>query len=469
MKPERDDEARGSSAPARAGVTAAIADFAHALRHRDIPADVLEAGRRHMLDAFGLMAAGGRTEGLRILHRLHGLQATPGARAARVFAGGVRLPVRAAALLNAAAVHADDYDDTCQHPSANRNAGIHATAPVFAAALAAAEACDAPSEEIETAVHAGIEAAIRINHAIAARHYDEGFHATGTISTFGAALAAGRILGLDRGALAQALGVAASLASGLRCNFGTMTKPLHAGRAAENGVVAAELAEAGFTAAPDALESPRGFFRAAGGGFDADRIIGRLGDPWAFQAPGLWLKRYPCGALAQPALTLIEDWLGSGLLHPDRIASMDILTNAKVREVLFHDDPQDEAEAKFSLRWLAAALLVVGRLTLAEFVPEVVGCGRIRSLMRRISHGVHAETPAGASNVTTLIHVALVDGGRLDGRADCARGSPSRPLTDAETVAKFLECSRLAGWSEARAAQAAEAFLSGRIAAAWRI
>src|SRR5262249_52887563 len=150
----------------------------------------------------------------------------------------------------------------------------------------------------------GVEVECKVCEAINPRHYQDGFHSTGTVGTIGAAAGAARLLGLDRAQTRRALGIAASQAAGLRENFGTMTKRFHAGRAAESGVVAAEFAALGWTAAPDILEAGRGFYQAAGGGYEPGLMEGQLGAPWTFDAPGISIKPHPSGSLTHPGMGL---------------------------------------------------------------------------------------------------------------------------------------------------------------------
>src|SRR4051812_40199378 len=169
--------------------------------------------------------------------------------------------------------------------------------------MALGEARSISGRELMTAYHVGVEVECKIAEAIAPRHYEDGFHSTGTCGAIGAAAAASKVSSLDRNQTLRALGMAASEAAGLRENFGTMTKPFHAGRAAESGVVAADLAALGWTAAEQILEAPRGFFKAAGGGYDPRAIVRKLGNPWTFRTPGISIKPHPSGSLTHPAMT----------------------------------------------------------------------------------------------------------------------------------------------------------------------
>src|SRR5262249_53332521 len=148
-----------------------------------------------------------------------------------------------------------------------------------------------------------VEVECKISEAINPRHYQTGFHSTATCGTFAAAAAAAKLMGLDLDATVRALAIAGSQSAGLRENFGTMTKPFHAGRSSESAVVSAAFAEFGWTATDKILEAPRGFFRAAGGGYDEAAIAGKLGKPWTFASPGISIKPHPCGSLTHPGMT----------------------------------------------------------------------------------------------------------------------------------------------------------------------
>ena len=168
------------------------------------------------------------------------------------------------------------------------------------------------------AYQVGVEVECKVAEAILPRHYQHGFHSTATCGSIGAAAAAAKLLGLDRDATRRALSIGATQAGGLRENFGTMTKPFHAGRAAENGVVAAEIAALGFTASPNGLEADRGFFRAAGGGFSPEMIDGKLGAPWTFAFPGVSIKPHPSGSLTHPGMAVMMELILKNDIRPDR-------------------------------------------------------------------------------------------------------------------------------------------------------
>ena len=424
--------------------TRRIAEFAAGLAFDDLPEAVLERGRVHVLDCLGLAIAGARTEAARIARdHVDALGIADGA--ASVLGTPRRTAPRFAALLNAASMHADNFDDTNPQALAERNGGIHATAPVLAAALAIAEERGADGRALATALHAGIEIACRINHAIDARHYRSGFHATGTLSTFGAASAAAMLRGLDKDRIGHALAFAASAAGGIRQNFGSMVEILHPGLAAESGVLAADLAGRGLTGAADALGGKVGYFAAAGGGFDAEWLE-RLGDPRAIVDPGMWIKPFPNGALTHPAMTGLLALKDEHGIRAVDIASVSVRANRRVLETLIHHDPKTVGEARFSMQFALALIAVEGRAGLAEFTEATLACADIRAVMERVRFTAYDEPEPDYTNMTTLLDVELTDSSRLHRRCDWAQGSTQSPMTFDTACEKFLQCTAFVGF-----------------------
>ena len=192
-----------------------------------------------------------------------------------------------------------DYDDTQLSTTPDRTFGFltHPTVPALAASLAIAEQLGVSGADFLEAFLIGFEVECKIAEAIDPNHYQRGFHSSGTIGVFGAAASAAKLLKLEPAAVAHTLAIASSMACGIRVNFGTMTKPLHVGRAAQNGVVAAELASRGFTRAENGLDGEWGYFQVFGGGAELDRLIPVLGKPYTIVNPGVSIKPYPCGSL----------------------------------------------------------------------------------------------------------------------------------------------------------------------------
>ena len=427
-----------------ARLTQDIADWLGGLSWSAVSEPVRRIARQHMLDGYGLAIAGAAEPAHTILRALPSTTGTP---EATVLGTALRAPAEIAACLNGLAIHAQDFDDTQLATSGEGVYGLltHPTAPVMAAAAAAAELYGASGAEMTLAYVAGVEVACRVADAINPRHYTEGFHSTGTAGAFGAAAAAAKLLQLSPAQTATAFGIAAPLGGGYRENFGTMSKPLHAGIAAQAGVTGARLALAGFTAADSILEAPRGFFNAAGGGFAEDRIAGRLGMPWYLSNPGVSIKPYPCGSLSHPAIALVLDEVSAGL-QADEVAGVTVRTNTATRNALLHDHPQSGLEAKFSMAYVVAAALVRGRVGLAEFTDEAARDPLIEAVRARCLHVGDPELDtAGFDEMRTRVGVTLTGGRRKELEGSLAPGHPRRPMSDVEVMAKFSECAAWAG------------------------
>jgi 2-methylcitrate dehydratase PrpD len=325
---------------------------------------------------------------------------------------------------------------------------------VLPAALAVGEATGARGADVMLAYHLGVEVECKIAEAIDPRHYQTGFHATATCGTFAAAAAAGRLLGLETEGLQRALAIAGSQSAGLRENFGTMTKPFHAGRVAESGVAAAQLAASGWTATDRILEAPRGFFRAAGGGYDVHAIMGRLGAPWTFEAPGISIKPHPSGSLTHPGMTLMLQLIRDHGLRAADVQRVRVGTNANMPNALIHHRPTNELQAKFSMEFCMAILLLEGRAGLAEFTDETVGRADVQALLEKVDFVVDPRAEAaGYHKMTTYIDVTLEGGRVVAGVADFGKGSPANPMSFDEVAGKFRQCAAFAGWDAQRAGE----------------
>src|SRR5882724_1846724 len=266
-----------------AGLTKYVGKFVTETKYQQIPADVIELGKKSILDGLGLALAGSRAESGSISRR-YVEQAGVTRGNATIIGSAQKTSPRFAALLNGISIHADDFDDTQLAAAKDRVYGLlmHPTVPVLPAIFALAEQRRVTGKDWMLAYHLGAEVECKIAEAIAPRHYEDGFHTTGTCGPFGSAAACAKLLGLEKMKVRIAFGIAASRSGGLRENFGTMTKPLQAGHAAASGIEAAQLAQLGWTAAPQILEAERGFFHAAGGSFDPAAIFNKLGAPWCF-------------------------------------------------------------------------------------------------------------------------------------------------------------------------------------------
>jgi 2-methylcitrate dehydratase PrpD len=230
-----------------------------------------------------------------------------------------------------------------------------------------------------------------------------------------------------------------------------MTKPLHAGRAAENGVVAADLAGLGWTAANQILEAPRGFFQAAGGGFDSAAIMDKLGKPWTFVSPGVSIKPFPSGSLTHPGMTEMLLLIQQHHIVADQVERIRVGANRNFPNALIHHRPTDSLAAKFSMEFCMAVLLLYGKAGLTEFTDEVVNRPEVQEMIRRVDFGVDpVAEAAGYNKMTTIIEIKLKDGSVISGRTDVAKGNPANPMSYDEVAAKFLDCAAFAKWPTAK-------------------
>jgi 2-methylcitrate dehydratase PrpD len=368
-----------------------------------------------------------------------------------VLGTGLRASAVGAAFANGTAAHALDFDDMCFVSLA------HPSAPLVPAALAAAELASASGRAALDAYIAGFEIEARLGRLMNPRHYERGWHCTSTLGTIGAAVAASRLLGLDAAAAGHALAIAASEASGLKENFGSMVKPLHAGLAARNGVQAALLAKAGMTASAQALDGPQGFLHAFDSeGNDLAGAIADLGSRWEIVETGITVKLYPSCAGTHPTLDTILDLRrehGFSAKDVDRIAiDVDSITPT----VLIYPRPVSGLEAKFSMPFCAAAAVVFGRIGIDTFEAATLSDTRVEALVPRVAMRVDTTMDGAAPPLTQArISITLRDGRVLECDAQGARGYPERPATDEDLAAKFLACASRA-MPDAAAARALE-------------
>jgi 2-methylcitrate dehydratase PrpD len=430
-------------------VTDEVAGFVVSTQSRDIPKDVAHLGKRSVLDGIGLALAGAASDCGHIAHQYLESMGIPATESGCTVIGGkLRLPARFAAFANGLAIHADDYDDTQLAVAKDRVYGLltHPTAPALPPALALAERDRRSGADLMLAYQIGVEVECKVAEAILPRHYQHGFHSTATCGSIGAAAGAAKMLGLDREATRRALSIGATQAGGLRENFGTMTKPFHAGRAAENGVTAAEIAELGFTASPNGLEADRGFFRAAGGGYSPEMIMGKLGNPWTFHFPGVSIKPHPSGSLTHPGMAVMMELIRKHDIKPGRVKRVAVGTNHNMPNALIHHQPGNELQAKFSMEFCMAILLLDRKGGLEQFTDEVVNRPDVQAMIRKVHFGVHPEAEAaGFDKMTTIIEIELDDGKVIKGQADFGKGSPANPMTDEELSEKFRQCAAWGG------------------------
>jgi 2-methylcitrate dehydratase PrpD len=413
--------------------TARLAEFVVKTSLRDCPDAALAQVRRAALDSLGVVLAGAPEPvamSVRAVARAEG-----GAPLCTVIGTSLRTSPTWASLANGTAGHAHDFDDTSfalmGHPSV----------PLLAAALAAAEAEPADGAAVVLAYLVGFEVSAALGAALNPDHYTRGWHATASIGSIGCAAAASSVLRLDPVQTRHALGLAASLASGLKENFGSMTKPFHAGHAARNGVFAAMVAREGLTASDSALEGRQGYAAAFSQTTLAPDAFDALGQRWQVLTSGIAIKPYPSCALTHSAIDALLALRARHGLAADQVAEVSVGVNHVVPDVLRHASPTSGLERKFSMQFCAAAALATGRVDLGSFGDGPVTDTGTRELMGRVRMVVDPKLPDGLNeHAWTRVSVRLRDGRTLESAPHGASGHPDQPLTDAQLRDKFLAC-----------------------------
>ena len=452
------DSARGAGASPRSdfpkapGLTDYVGKFVTATKYEEIPEEVIELGKKSILDGLGLALAGSRAQTGTICRQYLERTGVCGGKAT-VIGSARKTSPRFAAFVNGVSIHADDFDDTQLAVAKDRVYGllVHPTVPVLPAIFALAERGGVSGKEWMLAYHVGVEVECKIAEAISPRHYQDGFHSTGTCGPFGSAAACAKLLRFDLSKTLNAFGLVASQSGGLRENFGTMTKPFQAGRAAESGLVSADLAALGWTAAEQILEADRGFFHAFGGSYDPTSIMDRLGKPWSFVSPGISLKPYPSGSLAHPAMTELARLIEANNIQAAQVEKVDVGANHNMTTTLLHHQPKTGLQAKFCMEFCLAILLLERKAGLGEFSDKAVQRADVREMIGRINFYVDPEAEsAGYDKMTSLLKFHLKDGRVIAGRADFAKGSPANPMTFEEAATKFRGCAEYADWPKVK-------------------
>ena len=407
-------------------VAGRFAEFAAGLRRDAVPAAALHGARRCLVDWWGGTVAGSVEAPATVLCKA----LAPGGGPARLLPWGDGADMRTAALINATAAHALEVDDIY-------SPGLyHPGVAVIGAALAAADGESASGADLLLAIVAGYEVSNRIARALNPAHYRL-WHTTATVGFFGAAVAAGSVLRLGPGQMAHALTTAASFAAGLRHAFSSdaMTKPLHAGRAAEGGVLAALGARHGLTGVADMLEGGRGFGVAMSEGVDWDAAVAGLGVEWTIER--ITAKPYPCCGHTFAAIDAVREVIAGGVA-PGEVERVEVGTYRVAVEICENTDPATPYEAKFSLPY-CVALAALGRpVALAAFAVEGLGDPELRAMMGRVEVTVEAQAEAAFPALRGAKVVLTTRDGRVRSfRQRTRRGDPDLPLGDDEIDAKF--------------------------------
>lgn len=404
-------------------VTYRLGSWAASAAASDIPEDVRYEGVRSFVNWLGCAVGGAREPAVeRAIAALGQFSSNAGT---AVLGRAERFDAMTTALINGISSHVLDYDDT------HLKTIIHPAGPVASAALGVAETTGATGDEFLTAFILGIEAECRIGNAVYPDHYDRGYHITATAGAFGAAVAVGRLLGLDAEQMTWALGISATQSSGLREVFGTMTKSFNPGRAAQNGLTAAFLAKSGFDSSRQGIEGVRGFANVLSDRQDYGEIVNDLGGRWEAKLNSY--KPFACGIVIHPTIDACQQLRRELGAKVGSIASVSIDAHPLTLELTGKREPSTGLETKFSIFHSAAVALLRGDGSPTAFTDEAANDPALVALRRKVDVRVDPACHEAAATVT----LTLADGSTVVRHVERAIGSRERPLTDDDLVEKF--------------------------------
>lgn len=417
-----DDQGTGG----KSVTTLALAEKIRGTRRGGIPADAVAEAKRSLLNWMGVAVGAAMHPMVDMV--LAVTAAWGGAAQATVAGRGLKVDEHTAALVNGITSHIFDYDDTLLDTI------LHPSAPVFPALLAYCERHGVSGQTLLEAFVVGVEVEQRIAQVVYPSHYDRGWHITGSVGAFGAAAAVGWLMGLDARRMAHALGLAATQPTGLREMFGTHTKPFHPGKAAANGLLAAYLAERGFTSSLKSIEAPRGFAHVTSEAPKLGRLTEGWGETWQVMYNSY--KPFPCGVVIHPANDAVVRLREQHGVLAEDVERLELSVHPLVLELTGKKEPRDGLEAKFSVYHCAAAGLIDGWVGLAQFTDERVTAPDVVELRGRVAAAVEPGIHEDQIRVK-----AVLRGGRgvVELFVEHCLGSKDNPMTDELLERKFRE------------------------------
>jgi 2-methylcitrate dehydratase PrpD len=414
-------------------LTQKLASFAVDTKVETILAEVMQGARDALIDTLGVGLAGTLEPVSEIALRL--VQEVGARRQATIWGTPLATSPADAAYTNGICAHALDFDDS--HPHVRG----HASAPMIATALAVGEVTGASGAAVLAAYALGLELAGKLGRAMGHGHYLHGWHSTSTIGTFSSAAVAARLWGLNAAEMRTAFGIAASQVSGLVRNFGTMTKPFHAGRAARAGVMAAWLAKNGHTADESIFDGKNNVLEtySSGDGAPLAEVIAKFGAPWEILKPGNWVKRWPCCYSNHRAIGGVLKLLEQNQIRNEEINSIAVGFLPGTDTALIHTNPQTSLEGKFSIEYTLAATVLDRKLTLESFTDVMVQRAPIRNLMAKVRRYRIEDSKVYGLDAPTDLEIDTARG-KFSMHIAHTPGSPDWPMTDADRSEKFMDC-----------------------------
>ena len=414
-------------------LTSDLGHFVSGLSFDRLPADVIDIAKTGFIDCVGTMIAGRGEEAPQILKNV----LNPGGGEASLYFSGQPAPAPEAAWINGTAAHALDFDDVALRG--------HPSTVLVPAIIAEAETLNASGAAMLVAYVAGYETWAELVRRDEGFHHAKGWHPTGIFGAIAAAAACASLRGLDTPRAAQAISLGASQSAGLMANFGTMTKPFHAGRAAQAGIMAARLAEAGFTASMDGLEHAQGFLNAVSPAGKVDRGVASptLGKEFSLAKHGLSIKKYPTCYCTHRAIDGMLELVTNNKISPADVSEILVTLSENYATILRNHRPQTGLAAKFSIEFAMSSAIVARRVGLTELTDEFVQRDDIQSLIGRVSVATNTDYDRDSSgaSIHDQVSVRLISGEVLKGEpVKRARGHAERPFSEADLFAKFENC-----------------------------
>jgi 2-methylcitrate dehydratase PrpD len=417
-----------------------LAKRINALSYDSLPPEAVHAAKFGILDLVGVTLAGAGEDTTRIPAQVLLRGASGGA--ALVFGGSSRTNALDAALVNGTAAHALDFDDM------TNNLGGHPSAPILPALIALADETGATGRDVIAAFVAGFETECKLGLGVHLYHYTHGWHPTATLGVFGSAAACARLMGLPEDKIATALAIAASLASGIKANFGTMVKPLHVGHCSRNGLFAALLARDGFTANHGAFEHKQGFFNVfnGAGNYDAAKVLPAWASPFDIVKPGIAVKQYPCCGSTHSALDAALRLAREHRPAAEDIERIDVWTHTRRLEHTNRPDPKSDLDAKFSVQYCMARAFLDRTIAIEHFERDAHRHPAVRKLLPRVHAAPYTTAQFPEENhFGAEVKISLRGGVVLSGKVDQPFGRTSdNPLPASLLKEKFDNCARRA-------------------------
>ena len=415
-------------------VTTKIAEFVTATNYEKIPAKAIETAKTAILDCLGVALAGSKEEDAKICAQI--ARQENAQQETTVLGQGLKTSALQAAFANGTAAHAMDFDHSFTLMG-------QPTAPIIPAVFSLGEALGASGRQILEAYATGFEVTAKMAYSLRDSKHD-GWHAPSTLGCFGATAGCAKLLGLNADQTKMAIGITASMASGIVGNFGTMTKPLHVGLGARNGVLAAKLAQSGFTANSQAIESGFGFFKVLHPTASVnEQPLEELGQSYALVSDGIRIKPYPCGGLTHQAIDSALEFRAKHNISADMVEAIEVGVTKHTFDRIVFRVPQTGIQGKFCMNYLIARAIIDGKIGLHIFSDEAVRDKQVLQLGERVQMQLDPSLNAsGAGGRPCRVTIRLKNGQTYTRTAEHAKGSLEVPMTEAELRAKFLECAR---------------------------